>query len=231
MAERIYASLANCRQDFVEREERKIKFGGDVNSWRDVEADEVDLRKSLASEGDHPKGKPTTWEQWGGIVQRGDCKKLVLFRLPQKHTRKRAPGPGPIKKRDLTKIGKKHLAKRSVILHTDGARAYQTKLDGVVHDNVVHKKKLVLIRGKKVWVKPKYTKIVKHVLNDTTVWCKAGTQIIDSIWAFIKRHLKGNTDAVGSKSLRRKVRSAQWCYWHRGEDLWMKTGDMLRTLT
>lgn len=117
----------------------------------------------------------------------------------------------------------------SVVLHTDGARAYTAKLNGVIHDNVVHKKKKVVLRGKTVWLKPKFTKILKHKLpTGKEIWVKAGTQIIDMIWSLIKRQLKGNTDVVGAASLRRKVRSAQWCYWNRGEDLWSKTGEMLR---
>ena len=35
---------------------------------------------------------------------------------------------------------------------------------------------------------------------------------------------------VGSKALRVRVRSAQWAYWHRGQDLWLETGRMLQRL-
>ena len=34
----------------------------------------------------------------------------------------------------------------------------------------------------------------------------------------------------GSKALRVRVRSAQWAYWHRGQDLWLETGRMLQRL-
>ncbi len=53
----------------------------------------------------------------------------------------RAPGPGPIRKRDWAPLARRHLEGKKVILHTDGARAYTLKVPGVLHDNVVHMKK------------------------------------------------------------------------------------------
>ncbi|CAK9043074.1 Uncharacterized protein SCF082_LOCUS24686 [Durusdinium trenchii] len=91
---------------------------------------------------------------------------------------------GPIAKRDWKPVAKKFLEGRSVILHTDGAKAYKTKIPGVIHDNVVHKKKRIVVRGK----------------------------------------------AVGSAILARKVRAAQWTYWHRTQNLWAATGHMLEEL-
>ena len=55
-------------------------------------------------------------------------------------TAPRAPGPGPIRKRDWRHIGKKLLRDRHVVSHTDGARAYKLRIPGVMHCNVVHKK-------------------------------------------------------------------------------------------
>jgi hypothetical protein len=40
----------------------------------------------------------------------------------------------------------------------------------------------------------------------------------------------GVTAAVGSDMLRHRVRSAQWAYWMRGQDLWQATGDMISKL-
>jgi hypothetical protein len=230
MIERIYASLFRCRQMYVEKEQHRIKFGLE-QEWKDVEADEVDMRKSEGDPDVAPRGKPAVWEQWGGVVERGNPRSLVLTRLPTRNTRKRAPGPGPIRKRDWKKTAEPYLKNRSVILHTDGAKAYKLKLEGVLHDNVVHKKKKVMLRGKPVWIKPKFTKIVCHrTPSGSKVWCQAGTQIIDRVWSWIKTHLKHNTCAVGSNALRRSIRSAQWTYWHRGKDLWLETGSMLKSL-
>jgi hypothetical protein len=53
-------------------------------------------------------------------------------------------------------------------------------LPGVIHDNVVHKKKRVLINGKQTWVRPHYTKLCTHDLpNGKKIRVKAGTQVID----------------------------------------------------
>ena len=74
----------------------------------------------------------------------------------------RAPGPGPIRKPDWKPFANKFLKDRKVILHTDGARTYKLWLPGVLHDNVVHKKKKAIIAGKTIWIKPQYAKIWTH---------------------------------------------------------------------
>ena len=33
---------------------------------------------------------------------------------------------------------------------------------------------------------------------------------------------------MGSDAFERRVRSAQWLYWHRHGDLWVETGKMLK---
>ena len=57
---------------------------------------------------------------------------------------------------------------------------------------------------------------------------KAGTQVIDRAWQFVKNHMKGVSAKPGSPQLAAAVRSAQWLYWNRGQDLWAKTGCMLK---
>ncbi len=74
-----------------------------------------------------------------------------------------------------------------------------------------------------------FTKVLSHELpTGETVWCQAGTQVIDSAWKFIKSHMKGNTTGVGSDSLRRKVRSAQWCYWNRGAGVFIRARESMK---
>lgn len=115
-----------------------------------------------------------------GLVERGHPKTMTLFRLQPSPTKPRSPGPGPIRRRDWLPIAKKHLQDQQVILHTDGAKAYKLSLPGVIHDNVVHKKKRVLINGKQTWVRPHYTKLCTHDLpNGKNIRVKAGTQVID----------------------------------------------------
>lgn len=227
--EGIYARLDQARCDFVEKKEKSIKFGSG-EQWKDVEADEVDLRKKtepLAS----PSVKSTSWEQWGGIVERGAPETLVLTRLKPCRTKARAPGPGPMRKRDWAPTASKYLKGCNVVLHTDGARAYKLKLDGVIHDNVCHSKKRIGHGGRSGWNNPTFVKTVTHTLPDgQKLRVKAGTQIIDRFWRHLRSHLEGHTAGVGSATLRRRVRSAQWTYWHKGDDLWAKTGELFQSL-
>ena len=62
---RIYANLEAARARHVELKEKDIIFGK-AGKWPDVEADEVDLGKDLSED-----GSSLTWEQWGGLVERG----------------------------------------------------------------------------------------------------------------------------------------------------------------
>ena len=223
--EGVYKRLDEARMNYVLHHEKQIKFGDGI-PWADVEADEVDLRKTVL-EPDAPQSRTSTaWEQWGGIVQRGAPEKLVLVRLQPNRTKVRAPGPGAMRKRDWKPIANRFLKNRQVILHTDGARAYTMKVPSVIHDNVVHRRKLIKRGSKNIWVKPAFTKVMTHKFPDkSTLRVKAGTQVIDRFWRHLRAHLEGVSSSVGSKALHLRVRSAQWTYWHRGTDQWAKTGE------
>ena len=65
----------------------------------DVEADEVDIGKALAEDAGGETNS-LMWEQWCRIVERGRLSSLKLIRLNPRHTRLRAPGPGPIRRRN-----------------------------------------------------------------------------------------------------------------------------------
>ncbi|CAK9087110.1 unnamed protein product [Durusdinium trenchii] len=45
-------------------------------------------------------------------------------------------------------MANKSLAGQNVILHTDGVKTYKMKVPGVLHDNVAHKKRKMLVKGK-----------------------------------------------------------------------------------
>ena len=60
----------------------------------------------------------------------------------------------PLPKMEWGPLAKKHLQGRQVILHTDAAKSYKTKINGVLHDNVRHGKKRVKVAGKFVWKAP-----------------------------------------------------------------------------
>ena len=132
--ESIYTKTDKVFEDHVKKHEKAIDFGAG-EPWKDVEADEVDLGKIVDET--QPAASQVQWEQWGGVVARGDPASLVLTRLDPMRTTARAPGPGPIRKRDWAPIASRLLRNRRVILHTDGARAYKMTVPGVIHDNVI----------------------------------------------------------------------------------------------
>ena len=172
------------------------------------------------------------WEQWAGLVERGRPESLKLFKLKPAMTKRRAPGPGAIRKQELQPIGKRHLSNKKVILHTDSAKAYQLKIPEVIHCHVVLKKKKGKVNGKTVWIKPHYTKIYNLTLpNGKKLAVKFGTQIIDRFWGFLRTQSKHADRKPRNIMLRRKIRSAQWLFWSKNcTNLWKAPGDMIATL-
>ena len=137
-----------------------------------------------------------------------------LFRLKPKNTQKRAPGPGPIRRRDWKPTADKVLKNRQVILHTDGARAYKMHIPGVARYNVIHKKKKILQGGKYIWVKPHYTKVYKHKLPcGKSVQVKSGTQIIDRFWQHLRAYPKyaSNGHTAITKGIQKYLISEKKC--------------------
>ena len=133
--EKIYTALDAARRQYVLLKEKDIKFGG---KWEDCEADEVDIGKFTDDNLD--TNKNTTWEQWGGLVQRGNRLRFFFSDSIQKPHPNEPQAQGPIRKREWLPVANKHLQVRKVILHTDGARAYTLKLPGVHHCNVAPEK-------------------------------------------------------------------------------------------
>jgi hypothetical protein len=215
--------LGQLREAWVVKTEKKIQFGTG-ETWADVEADEATFDKKIV------RGK-LHWEQWCGIVQRGKPQTLVLHRLKPLASKLRAPGPGAVRKVEWKPLAAKWLKDRQAILHTNSAKSYASKISGVLHDRVVHKKKRVKVNGKFKWVAPTYVKIQKHKIPGTkkTLRVKSGTQIVDRCWRYLKERLNINQHAkVGSRLLRIQLRSAQYEYWLRGQDLWTATGSLVK---
>ncbi|CAE6950598.1 unnamed protein product [Symbiodinium sp. CCMP2592] len=233
--EDVERKLCKLRQEHVESKEKAIQFGNG-KSWVDVEADEATFDKrdiSNCLEFKHLIQSPNAtimWEQWAGIVQRGRPETLILYKLQPKITVKRAPGPGAIRRIEWKGLAAKWLMNRKVVLHTDSAKSYKLKVFGVLHDRVVHCKNRVKIQGKWTWRAPHYVRIVKHTLpggKGKTLNVKSGTQIIDRCWRFLKERVRVNQHTkCGSALLRAKLRSAQYEYWHRTDDLWVATGHL-----
>jgi hypothetical protein len=65
--------------------QKDIKYGN-LQKCADVEADEVDIGKEVCED-----NETATWEQWGGIVERGQPGTLALFRFNPIKTKKRSP--------------------------------------------------------------------------------------------------------------------------------------------
>ena len=233
VAEKMQKNLEEIRKKHVLQKEKNIIFGASTK-WADVEGDEATFDKKDISadpilEKKIKDDRCLLWEQWSGLVQRGRPQTLVLSRLRPSLTVRQAPGPGPITKLDWAPLGKKWLENRQVIFHTDSAKAYKLKLQGVVHDSVVHQKKRIKKQGKWVWTKPSFVKVKTHNLpGGKKVTVKCGTQHIDRCWKFIKERLaKGPNVRAGSATIYRKIRSAQYEYWHRGDDMWVCTGQLV----
>ena len=137
-------------------------------------------------------------------------------------------GPGPIRSVEWMDFAERTLKYQRIIIHTDGARSYRFALPGLIHDHVVHMKKPITVKGKRFWVQPFFTKNYTHTMPDGTLKEVLGAQIIDRFWRTLRRSLVGRAFPVGSHSFHRRICSTQWEYWHRGEDQWTATGDLLR---
>eukprot|EP00971_Amphidinium_carterae_P193293 3835895-Amphidinium_carterae.3 len=120
----------------------------DAGGWVDVEADEFTLRKTMVD------GR-MVWLSYLGLARRGFPSTLVILQLLESRvTKKRAPGPGPLRKAEWTKVGAKYVDGQRLILHTDSAKAYNEPFAEMKHTRVVHMPKNV--DGQ--WVRPRSLK-------------------------------------------------------------------------
>ena len=51
---------------------------------------------------------------------------------------------------DWTPFALENLSNGNVVLHTDGAKTYRVKVEGMFHDHVVHQRKRLMKNGKPV---------------------------------------------------------------------------------
>ena len=150
-----------------------------------------------------------------------------ITRPDPKLTVKRALGPGPIRKMAWKVLANKLLRNGRIVLHTDSAKSYKLQVDGVIHDRVVHCHKRVQVNGTFRWQKLNYVKLVTYKIphSERTITVKSGTQIVDRAWRFLKDRISLNQNCrAGSKALRAKLRSAQYEYWRKYDDLWLHCG-------
>ena len=187
MATRLHA----LRKKYVEVHEKEINFGLG-SRWSDVEADETTFDRRNMGAFAEDKSAPIAWGQWCGLVKRGHPETLVLHRLNPKMSEPRAPGPGAIRKVEWAPLANKWLKDKNIILHTDAAKSYKLKLSGIVHHQVIHCKKKMKVNGKWKWQAPNYVRMVSHKVpgQKSPLRCKAGTQVIDRAWRFLKDRIE-----------------------------------------
>ena len=194
---------------YVEEKQETIKLGGG-ELWSDIECDEVTLSRR------HVDADRVVWAQYLGLVQRGRPESLILVRLPDRTTGTRAPGPGPLRKRDWEPLYKQYIDGRKIILHTDSARAYESYTQGIGKTRVVHQAKRDAAGN---WVKPKFTQVEHVKVSETeVVSVLAGTQYIDGFWRILRRAVLSHHGS--DEALRRMIRIAQWRYWTMHLDRW-----------
>ncbi|CAK0847353.1 unnamed protein product [Prorocentrum cordatum] len=211
---KLAGNVWQARRMHVEDVEPTIEYRK-TKAWADVEADEATFDKLDLTGGPEPledPSRPAMWEQWLGIAQRGRPRALTLARHSPEMAGKRAPGPGAARMRWLLKD-------RSAIFHTGPARSCKLNAPGVIHDFV-----------KKVLIPPKYVGLTTHVLpSGKHLKVKSGAQFINRTWRFIKNRIHRNANAkAGTNLLATKGRSVQCGYWHKDDDMWAKTGDMVQ---
>jgi hypothetical protein len=86
--------------------------------------------------------------------------------------------------------------------------------------------------SKATWMKPQYTKVYNLTLpNGKKVAVKSGTQVIDRFWQHLRKTLNKVSRVPGNAAMTRKIRSAQYTYWFRRQNMWKKAGDMLSSLS
>eukprot|EP00971_Amphidinium_carterae_P268509 5326884-Amphidinium_carterae.2 len=159
------------------------------------------------------------------MVKRGCPSTLVLIELEHRVTKKRAPGPGPLRNSEWSKIGERYVADKYLILHTDSAKAYNEVFKSLLHTRVVHMKKKV--NGQ--WLQPRYTETVDMKLPDGgTLTVKSGTQFVDGLWRLVKESIRPMGCDYSGK-LDDLVRICQWRYWSQGKCPWQATSDLMNT--
>ena len=106
-----------------------------------------------------------------------------------------------------------------VLVHTDGAPAYRTVVDGVNHDYVNHS--MCCASG------PEYTKRAhRKTAAGKPYVAQAGTQALDGWWGATKKNAFG-VPAKHPAALHERVRETQWHHWVGDGDRWVAAGEVL----
>ena len=196
----------------------QLKLGEVGDRTTEVEADEHVFKSWSASvAGD--QGVDTMHYFWYcivGIIQRGDPTKLLLEPMGI-NLSKGEPRPPPLSRDRWADIASRAFsADRPCILHTDGAKAYEGLLPGVVQHHSVNHSAVPMELTKPVVM-------LSNVATRELVPGVCGTQLIDSEWgrleAQLPKQLSGRT-ADTRDVLDSYLRAAQWRRMQGNRDLW-----------
>eukprot|EP00971_Amphidinium_carterae_P054787 1079083-Amphidinium_carterae.1 len=75
------------------------------------------------------------WVSYLGLVRRRS-QSLIMLRLEDRITKKRSPGPGPLRSTEWIKVAKHLVDNKRIILRTDGAKAYMADFEQFRHTKV-----------------------------------------------------------------------------------------------
>ena len=133
----------------------------------------------------------------------GHPETLVLQRLKSNMPEARDPVQVPFERLSGC-LGKKMVDEQEAL----PPKSYKSHVPGALHDNVTHCKKQVKVSGKWRWQKPNYVKVVTHKVagEKRSIRCKAGTEVIDRAWGFLKDRAQINQNCrVGSSTMQATV--------------------------
>ena len=247
-AQKLYVDFVDVVAAHQEDANNKLQVGG---PGLEVEADEVAFR--CKAETDLDGELKLWWLRYFGMARRGSSK-MFLAKLPDRPVKGQGQGGGgALSKEELKDVLQaESMSPRLLpesILHTDSAKAYKQVgplawpqagilhaafetqepflAHGWCHTVVTHKKKV----GQKIQFVAERTVKMR---NGTTKRVLAGTEKVDGYWASLRRSVGKTSVNTGKRTgdqkrrtwLHKLVRVHQWRWWHLGEDLFNKLGQV-----
>ena len=178
----------------------------------EVEADAAVFRKRDIDE------VQVKWQEYHGMKRRGDRESLALDETHDATSSRGKRGwavPPPTSKAQWEKIRGQRVG-QGVLVHKDGAQAYDKPPEGIYVDSAPHS-------GKNA----SYAKTsVQELADGSSHRSVSGTQSLDGGWKHIKKNVSP-TLAQASALVDHKVREAQWRHWIGNGDRWLAAGELI----
>eukprot|EP00971_Amphidinium_carterae_P337264 6473991-Amphidinium_carterae.1 len=188
----------------MEKKQTEIKVGcSRLEEW---EVDECTITHWPSGDA----AKPKQWTAYVGAIRRGSPQTLKIYIMECRKTKERAPGPGPIRKKEWGEIAQLAL------------QPLERPIERVSHQGhgkVIHQKKKVNGKG----VKPFFTKRVKLTIEKKKRVFWAGTQAIDGLWQQLCEQCKDRRSGK-PKHVDGFIRIAQFKHWCSGKDAMCELG-------